>query len=253
MSKHLGSVNYVAIALAFLFSINAYAKANIETKTKSFSVELNTSRIVYLSGAKNVTFSVNNPQDYPILVRSTVVKEDKKTAAPFIVTPPLFRLDAKQTNSLRVIQTGGSFPENKETLHWLCIAGIPPKEDDVWAQRGQTKSNDDIAQLNVKISVNNCIKLFVRPQKIKGDIDEGYASLKWQRKGNVIVAQNPSPFYISIASIKIGGKELPDMDYIAPFSSHEFALPQGASGERVAWQAITDYGGKTKTFEKKIQ
>lgn len=253
MLKFLDNVNCVAITLVFLTSFNTYADTAVETNTKSFSVELSASRLVYQPGSKNIVFSVNNPQEYPILVRSTVVKDDKKTAGPFIVTPPLFRLDAKQTNSLRVIQTSGNFPEDKETLLWLCVTGIPPKDDDVWAQDGKNKDNDNLAQLNVKISVNNCIKLFVRPRKIKNGVTESYAALTWQRKGNNVIANNPSPFYVSLASIKFGGKELPDMDYVAPFSSHEFTLPPGVNGEKIAWQAITDYGGKTQFYEKKIQ
>ncbi len=45
--------------------------------------------------------------------------------APFLITPPLFRLDAKQENVLRIIRTGGNLPADRESLFWLNIKSIP--------------------------------------------------------------------------------------------------------------------------------
>ncbi|MDI8993129.1 fimbria/pilus periplasmic chaperone, partial [Salmonella enterica subsp. enterica serovar Anatum] len=41
--------------------------------------------------------------------------------APFMVTPPLFRLNGGQKNVLRIIRTGGNLPEDRESLYWLDI------------------------------------------------------------------------------------------------------------------------------------
>ncbi|NPE97657.1 Dr fimbrial biogenesis chaperone DraB, partial [Escherichia coli] len=69
-------------------------------------------------------------QDYPMLVQSEVLSEDQKSPAPFVVTPPLFRLDGQQSSRLRIVRTGGEFPSDRESLQWICVKGIPPKEDD---------------------------------------------------------------------------------------------------------------------------
>lgn len=45
---------------------------------------------------------------------------------PFVVTPPLFMLSARQENSMRVVYTGGPLPADRESLFTLSIAAIPP-------------------------------------------------------------------------------------------------------------------------------
>ncbi|WP_348265609.1 fimbria/pilus periplasmic chaperone, partial [Salmonella enterica] len=39
----------------------------------------------------------------------------------FIITPPLFRLDAGQKNSIRVIRSGAPLPADRESMYWLNI------------------------------------------------------------------------------------------------------------------------------------
>lgn len=44
-----------------------------------------------------------------MLVQSEVLAENQKDPAPFVVTPPLFRLDALQSSRLRIVRTGVFF------------------------------------------------------------------------------------------------------------------------------------------------
>jgi P pilus assembly chaperone PapD len=44
--------------------------------------------------------------------------------APFIITPPLYRLDGGQKNIERIVMTG-SLPQEQESLFWLNIKAIP--------------------------------------------------------------------------------------------------------------------------------
>ncbi|XTI19235.1 fimbria/pilus periplasmic chaperone [Escherichia coli] len=88
-----------------------------------FSLRLDTTRVVYNQGSSGETLAVINEHDYPILVQAEVLLEDQRTPAPFVITPPLFRLDALQSSRLRIIQTGGDFPTDRETLQWVCIKG----------------------------------------------------------------------------------------------------------------------------------
>ncbi|TQS58375.1 molecular chaperone, partial [Salmonella enterica subsp. enterica serovar Typhimurium] len=83
-------------------------------------------RVVYPSGSKHVTLSVNNTADHPFLVESVVLDESMQQEAPFIITPPLFRLDGGQRNTLRIMRTGGHFPADRESINWICVKPIPP-------------------------------------------------------------------------------------------------------------------------------
>lgn len=56
-------------------------------------------RVVYNSEKREASISVKNPEkSIPYLIQSWVESENGSTAmkAPFIITPPLFRLDAEQ-------------------------------------------------------------------------------------------------------------------------------------------------------------
>lgn len=135
-------------------------------------------------GLVGETLTVINDQDYPMLVQSEVLSEDQKSPAPFVVTPPLFRLDGQQSSRLRIVRTGGEFPSDRESLQWICVKGIPPKEDDRWAEGKDGEKKADKVSLNVQLSVSSCIKLFVRPPAVKGQPDDVAGKVEWQRAGN---------------------------------------------------------------------
>ncbi|MCI1737826.1 MAG: fimbria/pilus periplasmic chaperone [Pseudomonas veronii] len=88
-------------------------------------------RVVYDGSRKEASISVKNTEKTkPYLIQSWV-DDGAQTApgkAPFIMTPPLFRLDAEQENVLRIIRTGGDFPQDRESVFWVNIKSIPASE-----------------------------------------------------------------------------------------------------------------------------
>ncbi|WP_339735666.1 fimbria/pilus periplasmic chaperone, partial [Aeromonas sp. HMWF014] len=98
----------VMLGLLGTMAYSAYAaEVPVETSTQPFELKLGASRLIYNPAANGATIAVHNQQNYPMLVRSQVFAEDKTTPAPFLVTPPLFRLDGQQRSRLRVVHTGG--------------------------------------------------------------------------------------------------------------------------------------------------
>lgn len=243
----------VVLGMAFpAFNVRAEENKSTEMSSKVFSLHLGGSRVVYDPAASSgAVLRVSNDHDYPILVQSEVLREDKKAQAPFVVTPPLFRLDGRQSSHLRIVRVSGDFPADRESLQWICVKGIPPKDDDIWVkEKDETKA--DKVSLQVRLVVSNCIKLFVRPAAVKGQSDEAAGRVTWQRIGNRLKGDNPTPFYINLSKLTVGGKAVKDHEYIAPFSSREYTLPTGASG-KVQWTVITDYGGTSKLFEADLK
>lgn len=222
------------------------AQHDINTSTQSFAVKLGATRVIYNPASGGATMVVENPQDYPMLVQSKVLKEDKTTASSFTVTPPLFRLDGQQQSRLRVIRTGGEFPSDREQLNWLCITGIPPKGDDAWAQDGKEKKPDRVS-LNVQMSISSCIKLLVRPPSVKGQPSDSAGSMIWSHETGKLVAKNPTPFYQSLNELMVGGEPVKNIDYVPPFGQRSFDMPAGAAGD-VQWKVVTDFGGQSRTF-----
>ena len=72
-------------------------------------VNVGSTRVIYQSKEKEATLSLSNSGEdgVPYLVQSWVSPYENRdeSADEFIITPPLFRLDAKSQNILRIIAT----------------------------------------------------------------------------------------------------------------------------------------------------
>lgn len=244
----------ISIFILCFSSLNcAFATdTHTDARTQSFEVVLGATRIIYGHDSKGEMLSVSNTQDYPILVQSKMFGEDKVQAAPFFVSPPLFRLDGQQKSRIRILRTGGKFPMDRETLQWLCVTGVPPEEDDIWASDKDVNSiNSKSLRLNIKVNVSNCIKVFFRPSNLKGEASDFASSLEWKAKDGQLTVKNPTPFYINFSSLKVGSAMVENIEYLKPFSSKNFILPKGEAGN-VQWTLINDFGGVSKQFQSSL-
>lgn len=191
-------------------------------------------RLIYDGGKKESSLSVSNPDKGPYLIQTWVeTTAGGAEKAPFVVTPPLFRLDSDEKNVLRVVRAGGNLPSDKESLYWMNIKSIPA------ASKNEIKNT-------LQIAVKTRIKLIYRPQGLKGTPEEVAGKLTWQRSGNNLQVTNPTPFYMNFYEVKVAGKPLSEVTYVAPMSSASFALPAGASSGSLSWKIINDYGAVSK-------
>ncbi|MGL5389663.1 MAG: fimbrial biogenesis chaperone [Serratia sp. (in: enterobacteria)] len=188
-------------------------------------------RLIYDGAKKESSLSVNNPDKVPYLIQSWVdVTDGGAEKAPFMITPPLFRLEGGQQNILRVIRAGGNLAGDKESLYWINIKSIPSSEK----QEGKN---------TLQVAVKARLKLIYRPQGLKGIPEEVAQNLKWQRVGNQLQVTNPTPFYMNFQQVTLAGKEVTSATYVAPMGRASFALPAGATNGSVTWKIISDYGG----------
>lgn len=246
-------LNIFFIAISLISSVANAASSNMKIFGKEYGINLDESRIIYPLDSAGVVISVNNPQEYPVLVQSKVLNENKSGAANFVVTPPLFRLDSKQRSSLRITQTGGSYPHDKESLQWLCVKGIPPKDDDLWMKDNENKKSiDSGVGISLQIAIDNCIKLMVRPNELKGDPSQFAGELTWKVEDQKLIAENSTPFYMNLGKVVFGGEEIPP-HLIPPKAKWYFELPKGASRNKgVSWQVINDQGGLSRMYSKNV-
>ncbi|WP_144276455.1 fimbrial biogenesis chaperone, partial [Cronobacter sakazakii] len=71
-------------------------------------------RVIYPGDKKEASVPVTNNDDINYLIQSWVDTDAPGAAkAPFMVTPPLFRINAHQDNTLRVVRTGGDLPKDR--------------------------------------------------------------------------------------------------------------------------------------------
>ncbi len=197
-------------------------------------------RIIYDADKKETSIPVKNPEKTaPFLIQSWIegYSEASSEKAPFIITPPLFRLDAGKENIVRIVRVGGNLPEDRESVFLTNIKSIP------------TSAASD--QNRLLISVKTQIKLFYRPSSLKDGATDAYKQLVFNVRGNQLAVNNMTPYYLSFDSITIGGTALKDPGMVAPKSIMNLPL-NGAQGSTVSWTTINDYGGVTKAESRKL-
>lgn len=205
----------------------------------SFLIILNTAhagivvggtRVIYDASKKEASLNLNNPDGNPYLIQSWIENpEGMNKTVPFVITPPLFRLDGNQQNVLRIVQTG-NLAKDQESLYWLNVKSIP-------------STAKVVNQNSLQIAVKTRIKLIYRPTALKGNSAEHEAGrLTWQRDGDKIKVTNPSNYYMNFGYIKLNGVELNNVTYAAPHASAAFLLPTSATSGHLSFALISDYG-----------
>lgn len=203
--------------------------------TAQAGIVMGGTRVIYQEGKREAAISVTNMDAHiPYLVQSWVenISADDKRPVPFVVTPPLFRLDPEQQNVLRISFTGGALPADRESVFWLSVKNISPTQ----------KDDSNKLQINVKSK----FKLFYRPKGL-GEAKDAWQKVTFTRQGNQLVAHNPTPFHVSFYSLSVGGKAIPEPGMIAPMVSKTWTV--SGTGP-VKWRAINDSGGITDVAQQ---
>ncbi len=197
-------------------------------------------RLVYQGDKKEAALPVTNNDDINYLIQSWVDTDTQGGAkAPFMVTPPLFRMDAHQANTLRVVRTGGNLPEDRESLYWLNIKSIP-----------STDKKEGVN--NLQIAIKTRIKLLYRPASVTAKPEDVASTLKWHTEGNMLVVENNTPFYMNFNSVTVDGNKASAVNYAAPKGESRFPLAKGVSAHTVSWTIINDFGAISKSWSQNI-
>lgn len=121
---------------------------------------ISNTRLIYPEGAPSVSLTLRNTQsDSPYLVHATVSAAiDGKGAAPFLVSPPLFRLEPNSSNQIRISANGGVLPSDRESVFYINARAIPSSTAGTGDDQQQKVGGE------VKLGVANVIKLFIALQ-----------------------------------------------------------------------------------------
>lgn len=234
-----------------LKTLTAFCTAAALSTSAYASVVIGGTRVVYNEGAREVSVQLDNNGDLPSLVQSWIdagnlnsSPEDADT--PFVLTPPIARVNAHSGQALRIAFTGTAqpLPQDKESVFWLNVLDIPPEPT---AKPGADKNF-------IQLAFRSRIKLFYRPKGLTGSANEAPDALQWRQgrseKGaKAIIASNPTPYNVSMIAVNAvyGQKnvELASQGYmLAPGEQHAFELPnESGAPTAVNYAAINDFGG----------
>lgn len=206
--------------------------------TSNAGVIIGGTRVIYNEGKKDVNISVENPDDIPYLIQAWIDNIDEKKQSSFTITPPLFRLNLNNSNTLRILLTEESLPSDRESLFWLNIKTIPATEK---------------IENALQIAFKTQMKLIYRPKILKNiSFNDEQQKLEWSKSGNKISVKNPTPYFINFQMIKFNGQSVNDVSYVAPFSTRSFDINNEEKNGTINWEIINDYGGTVELSEKKI-
>jgi chaperone protein EcpD len=212
------------------------------------SVVIGATRVIYPATEPEVTLRLTNPGPLPALVQAWVDSGDVSSApsnvhVPFIVTPPMSRIDPSKTQTLRIIYTGEPLATDRESVFWLNVLDIPPKP-------GAEEADSN----KIQLAFRSRIKLFFRPGGLQGKPEEAPAQLSWklvQKDGKLAIqTHNPTPFHVSLTEVHVhSGSQIASFDegdMVGPGKTRVFLLKglvTNAPGTRVRHRSLNDYGG----------
>lgn len=198
-------------------------------------IQIGRTRVIYDASKKETALPlINQDKELPWLIQSWVVLGDEKTSGPFIITPPLFRLDPQKEQSLRILWTGTGVSPDRESLFYLNIRTIP----------GSDKRNEN--QNVLRIIYKTRLKLFFRPKGLPGTPEEACQNLHFMRVNSQLQITNNSAYHIVFDSLYIGKDQLHSADMAAPKST--ITLPVSSNSPLISWHCLTDYGNASPKY-----
>lgn len=223
------------------------------TTTAHAAVVISGTRVVFPSSEREVTVRMSNDGQQPGLVQVWLDEGDPNVApdrvrVPFVLTPPLFRVEPGKGQSVRLLYDGTPLPQDRESLYWLNVLEVPPKP------AGEADAN------YMQMAFRTRIKVFFRPKALNSQelIDDAHAQLRWSlahgtQGAHVLKLGNPTAYHISVIKIALvdaAGNAIAtseEGEMAPPHKDAAFALknlPSRPGGKlKVRYTYLNDYGG----------
>jgi P pilus assembly chaperone PapD len=210
------------------------------------SVIIAGTRVIFPAKDGEVTVRLTNQSSTPALIEAWIDNGDAqstpdKVHTPFLITPPLFRMEPNRDQSLRILFTHSDqpLPTDRESVFWLNVLEVPPKPT------GAQFQGKNILQM----AIRSRLKLFYRPADLAGDPQKAAGELSFKAGTTALVVHNPTAYYVTIGEFTLNAGGTPhkfDGGMVAPGSDLSIAIPapQQAprAGDAIQYNCITDFG-----------
>ncbi len=206
-------------------------------------VVVNGTRVIYPAQAREVTVQLDNVGDAPSLVQAWVDAGDQtQTAensdAPFMLTPPISRVESGRSQALRLVFTGADLPADRESVFWLNVLDVPPSP-----QAGGEEQN------YLQVAFRSRIKLFYRPKGLLGTANDAPQALRWQYRDGQLRVSNATAYHVTLAEVyalDAAAERVLERQgrMVGPHQNLQFDSSEKV--ERVRFISINDYGGRVE-------
>ncbi|ELZ5941257.1 molecular chaperone [Providencia stuartii] len=222
--------------------------SNSQNALKYDGIAMQSTRVIYPESAqKGVAFKVTNYSNMAYLLQSQVTEPNAsgQKKPDFIVLPPLEKVNEKDSVVLMIKAINHKMPKDRESLFTLNIRAIP----------NQKKEEGNAARSQIIIATQNHLKLFYRPDGLpKYSDDEISKKLVFYRDKGRLVVKNPTPYYVTFDSIKVGNNIIDPsslFEMVPPMGQQQYPLPENTTGELI-WTLIDRDGGVTQQYTSEL-
>lgn len=204
-------------------------------------VALGATRVIYPAGQKQVQLAVtNNDDNSTYLIQSWVENAGGVKDGRFVVTPPLFAMQGKKENTLRILDaTNNQLPQDRESLFWMNVKAIPSMD--------KSKLSENTLQL----AIISRIKLYYRPAGLVLPPDQAAEKLTFHRSAGSLTLINPTPYYLTVTELNAGTRVLENA-LVPPLGEARVKLPADA-GSEITYKTINDYGALTPRMKGEMR
>ncbi|WP_261644128.1 fimbria/pilus periplasmic chaperone [Erwinia mallotivora] len=208
-------------------------------------------RIIFPGNEREVNVRTNNKSGNAALVQVWVDDGDANAdvnamKVPFMVTPPVYRVESGKGQSVRLIYNGMALPQDRESVFWFNLLKVPPV----------VKNMENVDRL--ELAFRTRIKIFYRPKALSSSGTAEVDKIQWEilSGGKGIKVTNPTPYYLSFDSInaQVGSKSVTlSTDMIEPFGNKELISENKSTItglSEITFKLINDYGS---TYNGKLK
>lgn len=201
------------------------------------SIVMTGSRIIYPADSREASVQLTNRDDFPSVVQVWLddgnAQSVPQTAnAPFVTTPPVFRLAARAGQTVRLRYVGKPVAQDRESLWWFNFIQIPPTD------KGAQADNQ------LLVLVRSRVKVLLRPKGLVGSpLEMASTSRVWTQNGKLFLRNN-SGYYLALSALEVNGagkKQRIQGETIAPWTTVSWPTTISLLGEaQMRW--INDQG-----------
>lgn len=235
----------------FLLLVSMFTSAGADG-----GLRFSTARIIYQQSDKGGSYTeLENDSGTPCLIQSWITPVDTGTGlpvidrpvhgeVPFMITPPLIRLAPGERYRWRIQRVNdGQLPTDRESVFYVALKVIPATDNKVEAAG------------EFVLSPVMYLKMLYRPQALDGINTDGTAGqMHFERRGDILIARNPTPLSVTFASLQAGSHMVPDEELskiVPPFGEQYYTLPRNINGD-VIWRTLNEYGLATKAGQTAV-
>ena len=218
------------------------------------SVVITGTRVIYPADQREVNIQLSNTGDVPALVQAWVEPytdpsapehDVKEQDIPFVLSPPVFRINPKEGQTIRLMYVGSDLPQDRESVFYFNVLDIPPAHS--------AGKADNFLQL----AINSKLKLFFRPTAVSKNFDKLKDELRFnliESNGYQLKVDNPTGNFFTLLDLKFYSVDKsvsgPEIGMVDPKSSRNIAISSNKSfisqATRLEVNYVDDYGAKRK-------